>query len=197
MRPGRAGCGPGRSPPGAASASDRARQLLGLLRARLGRLVVLGPGGERVVHALARRHRAPALGDRGGEARCAEELDHPARDPGVLVEPARHLPGALRRAHLGARVRGRPRPRRVRARSARHRRRRLARALCLARAGAAGARRVRPDLARKRPAAQQPAARDGVRHRAARHPLSPAPWRPSAAPRSRSDRRTSTPPSCR
>ena len=33
----------------------RARQLLGLLRARLGRLVVLGPGRERVVHALARR----------------------------------------------------------------------------------------------------------------------------------------------
>jgi cytochrome c-type biogenesis protein CcmF len=39
-------------------ARDRARQHLGLLRARLGRLVVLGSGRERVLHAMARRHRA-------------------------------------------------------------------------------------------------------------------------------------------
>ena len=35
-----------------------ARQLVGLLRTRLGRLVVLGSGGERLVHAMAGRHRA-------------------------------------------------------------------------------------------------------------------------------------------
>ena len=45
--------------------------LVGLLRAGLGRLVVLGPGRERLLHALARRHRAAALGPRHGEARGA------------------------------------------------------------------------------------------------------------------------------
>ena len=41
--------------------SDRGHcsgQLVGLLRIGLGRLVVLGPGGERIVHALVGRHRA-------------------------------------------------------------------------------------------------------------------------------------------
>ena len=42
--------------------------LVGLLRARLGRLLVLGPGGERVLHALADGDRAAALLDRRGEA---------------------------------------------------------------------------------------------------------------------------------
>ena len=47
----------------------RARQLVGLLRARLGRLVVLGPGRERLVHAVAGRHRADPLARRHREAR--------------------------------------------------------------------------------------------------------------------------------
>ena len=38
-----------------------ARQLVGVLRAGLGRLVVLGSGRERVVHAVARRHRAASI----------------------------------------------------------------------------------------------------------------------------------------
>ena len=42
---------------------------LGLLRARLGRLVVLGPGRERVVHAVAGRHRADPFAGRHREAR--------------------------------------------------------------------------------------------------------------------------------
>ena len=49
--------------------------LLGLLRARLGRLVVLGPGRERLADALARRHGAAAFGCGDGEARGAEGLD--------------------------------------------------------------------------------------------------------------------------
>ncbi len=40
-------------------------KLVGLLHFGLGRLVVLGSGRERVVHALARRHCAVAFGDRG------------------------------------------------------------------------------------------------------------------------------------
>ena len=58
-------------------------------------------------------HRTAALGDRGREARHAEELDHPARDPGLLALAARHLPGPLGRADLGARLRHRPHARRV------------------------------------------------------------------------------------
>ena len=45
--------------------------VVGLLRARLGRLVVLGSGRERVLHAVARRHGAAAFGARHGEARGA------------------------------------------------------------------------------------------------------------------------------
>ena len=73
VRDRRADRGPGRRQLGALGAAldarrlvraelrHRARQLLGLLRARLGRLVVLGPGRERVLHAVARRHRAARI----------------------------------------------------------------------------------------------------------------------------------------
>jgi cytochrome c-type biogenesis protein CcmF len=46
----------------------RARLLVGLLRARLGRLVVLGSGRERLLHALAGLGGAAALRHRGREA---------------------------------------------------------------------------------------------------------------------------------
>ena len=111
----------------------RAWQLLGLLRARLGRLVVLGPGRERVLHALAGGDRAAPFGARGREAREPQELDHPARDPGLLPEPARHLPGALGRPDLGPRLRRRPQARRLHPGTAGDRDRRLARPLRLAR----------------------------------------------------------------
>ena len=55
------------------------------------------------LHALARRHGAAAFRGRDGEARRAEALDHPARDPRLLAVAARHVPGALGRAHVGAR----------------------------------------------------------------------------------------------
>ena len=50
----------------------RARQLVGLLRTRLGRLLVLGSGGERLVHALAGGNRAhPFAGGHGKARRCS------------------------------------------------------------------------------------------------------------------------------
>ena len=51
----------------------RARQRLGLLRARLGRLVVLGSGRERLVHALAGRHRADPFARRHREAQQLQD----------------------------------------------------------------------------------------------------------------------------
>ena len=68
-------------------ADDRHRdgQLVGLLRARLGRLVVLGPGRERLLHAVAARHRAAALGGRRRKARDPAALDRAAGDPDLLA----------------------------------------------------------------------------------------------------------------
>jgi ABC-type amino acid transport substrate-binding protein len=85
----------------------RAGQRLGLLRAGLGRLVVLGSGRERLVHALAGRHGADPLAGGDREARRLQVLDRAAGDHRVLAVAARHLPGALGRADLGARLRHR------------------------------------------------------------------------------------------
>ncbi len=76
------------------------------------------------------------------------------------------------------------------------RHRRLAGALRLARPGLAGRRHVRAGLARGRAAAQQPAAVDGRGYRPPRHASTRWCWTRLAAPRSRSGRPSSTPPSC-
>ena len=62
-------CGPGCWPPGSADDRDHRGQLLGLLRAWLGRLVVLGPGRERLAHAMAGSHCAAAFGQRPRQPR--------------------------------------------------------------------------------------------------------------------------------
>ena len=75
--------------------------LLGLLRTRLGRLVVLGSGRERLADAVARRHRAVAFGGGHGKAEFAQGLDHPAGHPHLLAVADRHVPGALGRTDVG------------------------------------------------------------------------------------------------
>ena len=69
--------------------------LLGLLRTRLGRLVVLGSGGECFADAMARRHGAAAFGGSDGKAECAEGVDHSACYFDVLAVADRYVPGAL------------------------------------------------------------------------------------------------------
>src|SRR5258708_1246651 len=88
----------------------RARQLVGLLRTRLGRVVVLGPGRERLIHALAGGNGADPLAQRHGEARHLQELDLAAGDFRLLLESRRNFPGALGRPGVGALVRDRPDP---------------------------------------------------------------------------------------
>jgi hypothetical protein len=83
---------------------DRAGQRVGLLHARLGRMVVLGPGRERVVHAVAHRHSADPFASRDREARRVPQLDGAARTR--LSRRCSDFPGPLRRAHL-ARLRDR------------------------------------------------------------------------------------------
>jgi hypothetical protein len=59
----------------------RAGRTLGLRCARLGRLLGLGPGGDRGVHALVDRHCIFALGHDPGKARHVEALEHAAHHP--------------------------------------------------------------------------------------------------------------------
>ena len=68
---------------------------------------VLGPRRKRVLHAVARGHRTPPFRTRHGEARGAQNLDHPARDPDVLVVVDGHIHRAFRRADFRALVRRR------------------------------------------------------------------------------------------
>ena len=159
-------------------ARHRARQLVGLLHPRLGRLLVLGSRRECLADALAGRHRAAAFGHRRREARRAEELDRPSRHPRLLAVAARHLPGALRRAHLGACLRPGSGARHVHPGLPAPRHRRRPRALRLAGAEADARRAVSADQPRRRPDPEQPAALHARRHGASGHAL-PALPRPA------------------
>ena len=121
------------------------------------------------LHALADRLRAAALGDRGRETRHAEELDDPARDPRLLLQPRRRLHRALGDPHLGAFLRQRPRPGDVPAADPRRLHRRLADALRLARPGAALDQRLRRGQPRERAGCQQSPARRRRRRGLRRH----------------------------
>ena len=73
-------------------------RLLGLQDAGLGRLLGLGPGGERLVHPLAVRHRPDPRALHGAHQGALPARQLRARDPGLPVGPLRHLPDPLRRA---------------------------------------------------------------------------------------------------
>ena len=104
---------------------DPARRALVVLGARLGRLLGVGPGRERLADAVARRHRVPALDHGPGAAGDAAGLERDADLRDVLARAARHVPGALRDPGVDPRLRRvdgrRPaaRPDRGRRRSAR------------------------------------------------------------------------------
>ncbi len=78
---------------------------LGLLRAGLGRLLGMGPGGERLSHAMADGHRVPAFGHDAGEARHAEGVEHVVDFRDIPAFDFRHLPHPQRRGQLGPCVR--------------------------------------------------------------------------------------------
>src|SRR5690606_34381695 len=111
-------------------AGYRAGLLVGLLRAGLGWLVVLGPGGKCLLHALVGRHRADPLAGGDGKTRGLQELDGAAGHRRLLPQPVGHLPGALGRSDLGACVRHRPGAGRLHPRLPAGRRRRAAGSLC-------------------------------------------------------------------
>src|SRR3569833_233132 len=82
-------------------ARNRYGLILGVLRTRLGRLVVLGPRRERFTDALACRYGAVAFSRGDGEAKFAQGVDDPACDTHFLAFIDRHFPGAIGSADLG------------------------------------------------------------------------------------------------
>ena len=69
-----------------------------------GGVLGVGPGRERVVPAVAHRHRVPALGDGAGATRDAARLEPVAAVRHVLAHDPGHVPHPVGRARLGARV---------------------------------------------------------------------------------------------
>ena len=78
----------------------RARRVVELRGARLGRLLGLGPGRERLVPAVAHRHRLPALGDGAGAARHAAGLEPVAAVRHLRAHHPGHVPHPLGRARV-------------------------------------------------------------------------------------------------
>ena len=111
-----------------------ARLLVGLLRARLGRLVVLGSGGECIFYALACGHRIAPFGHRVGEKGYVKKLDHIPRHHCLCHEPAWYLSGSLRSTYLRACLCFRPLSRCVHLVVARRHNWRGVRVVCVARA---------------------------------------------------------------
>lgn len=81
--------------------------LLGLLRTRMGWLVVLGSGGERQLHALACRHRSPPFRTGHGDAQCTQDLDHFPVHRDLLALAAGYLPCQVGHSHVRAYLRQR------------------------------------------------------------------------------------------
>ena len=113
-------------------------------------------------------------------------------DPDLLAVAARHLPGALGRADLGACVRDRSDARRVHPADPLHLHRRQPHAVRLAGLGAEAGRPVRADLARGRAGAQQSVPHHRLRHGIYRNAVSAGAGSDSPARRFRLAPRSST-----
>ncbi len=97
--PGRAGCGRGRLPLGSPAASPWG-PTGPITELRLGSIMVLGPNGERVIHAVACRNSTSALRHRHGKAVGPEDLDAASGDPDILALASRYVSGAVRECLL-------------------------------------------------------------------------------------------------
>ncbi len=88
---------------------DPVRRLVVVPDAGLGRLLGVGPGGERLVHALAHGHGVRPLGHGPGAAADAEDLEHDPDHADLRAHDLRDLPHPERRDRVGPRVRQRQR----------------------------------------------------------------------------------------
>ncbi len=145
-------------------------QLVVVLHAGVGRLLGVGSGRECLLHAVAGGHRAHPFPRRDRKTRPVQELDAAASDPGILVESDGNLPGALRRAGVGALLCGRPLARAFHSGVPGTGDRRSADAVCVAGAAAQIQCRLRSAVARELSAVQQYPAGGRCGDRARRHP---------------------------
>ena len=145
--------------------------LLGLLRAWLGRLVVLGPGRKRFVHAVAGRHRIASFGSRDGKTLGAENLDRAACDPHFFAVAAWHIPCPLRCSDLGSQLRHRSGARSFYSGDPCNLHWRVAVAFRTSCAEPDGRRHLPPDFARRRARLQQSVSDDRCRNCADRYAL--------------------------
>src|SRR5262249_26870610 len=76
--------------------------VLGLLRAWVGRFLVLGPRGKCFADAMAGRHGASAFSRRYGETQRPENLDAIARHTGFLAFARRYISRAIGCADIRA-----------------------------------------------------------------------------------------------
>src|SRR5690606_18493170 len=83
----------------------RARWTLGVRRARLGRLLGLGSGGDRGLHALVDGHRVLAFRYDPGKARHAKTLEYAVDHRDLRPGDLRYLPDSFRCAFLCALLR--------------------------------------------------------------------------------------------
>ncbi len=104
---------------GVSHTRNHRRQLLGLLRTRMGRLVVLGPGRKCLTYAVAGRDRLAPQHQRACRARGSSQLDDDACRRCILHVDAWHLPSPLGDSNLGPQLRGRPDARQLHSRAAR------------------------------------------------------------------------------
>ena len=86
------------------SAGDHRRNVVVVRSARLGRLLGVGSGRERVVSAVADGDGVPAFGGHAGAARHAPALEPQPRRRHVRPHGARHVPHAVGHHLVGARV---------------------------------------------------------------------------------------------
>src|SRR5665213_3836074 len=92
---------------------DQSGKCLVILRAGLGRLVVLGPGRERFVYAMVGRNGPDSFVGGDGKARQLQELDGSVGHRRLLAVAFGDLFGSFRRLDLGSLLRHRPATRRI------------------------------------------------------------------------------------
>src|SRR5581483_2530252 len=146
--------------------------VLGLLRAWLGWVLVLGSGRKCITDAVACRHSFAALGRRHGKAGRIENLDTPACNRHFLLVAYWHIPGALGCADFGAYLRERSRARNFSSCNLCFVYRRRTGAVCLACLVDQARRSVRTDLPRRCTCLQQPVSYDCLPHCLRRDALS-------------------------
>ena len=83
---------------------DHARRMVVIRGVGLGRLLGVGPGGERLAAAVVDRHRVRALAHHPAATPDAAGVEPLAAHRDVCLDDLRHVSHSIRRSRIGARV---------------------------------------------------------------------------------------------